>query len=131
MNIAKVIQKQQEVNINYSNKDSKSFDYKTSITGRLEDNSTENEVETVVLLKQLSNFWKALDIPLINSEINLVLTWYDNCVITRKAARNGHPDADPAVAAVNNPTHATFKITGTELYVPVFTLSTEKNNKPL
>ena len=130
MNIAKIIQKQQEVNINYSNKDSKSFDYKTSITGRLEDNSTENEVETVVLLKQLSNFWKALDIPLINSEINLVLTWYDNCVITRKATRNGHPDADPAVAAVNNPTHATFEITGTELYVPVVTLSTEKNNKP-
>ena len=84
-----------------------------------------------MLLKQLSNFWKALDIPLINSEINLVLTWYGNCVITRKATRNGHPDADPAVAAVNNPRHATFKITDTELYVPIVTLSTEKNNKSL
>ena len=39
---------------NYSIKDSKSFDYKTSIIGKLEGNNT--EVEIVVPLKHLSNF---------------------------------------------------------------------------
>ena len=43
-------------NINYSIKDSKTFDYKTSITGKLEGNNTEKEVEIVVPLKHLSNF---------------------------------------------------------------------------
>ena len=38
-------------NVNYSIKDSKSFDYKTSITGNLEGNNTEKEVEIVVPLK--------------------------------------------------------------------------------
>ena len=51
-------------NINYSIKDSKSFDYKTSITGKLEGNNTEKEVEIVVPLKHLSNFWRTLDMPL-------------------------------------------------------------------
>ena len=80
MNIAKIIQKQQEVywiitdkpkegadnNTNYSIKDSRSFDYKTIIAGKLEVNNTENEVEIVVPLKHLSNFWRTLNIPLIN-----------------------------------------------------------------
>ena len=39
--------------------------------------------------------------------------------------------ADPAVAAINNPTNATFKITDTKLYVPVVTLSTENDKKLL
>ena len=69
-------------NINYSIKDSKSFDYKTSITGKLEGNNVEkDDVETVVPLKYLSNFWGTLDIPLINCEVSLTLTWSKNCVI--------------------------------------------------
>ena len=60
--------------IHYSIRGSKSFDYKTSITWRLEGSNTEKEVEIVVSLKYLSIFWKALDIPLINCEINLILT---------------------------------------------------------
>ena len=45
-------------NINYSIKDSKSFNYKTSITGKLEGNNVEkDDVEIVVPLKYLSNFW--------------------------------------------------------------------------
>ena len=43
-------------NVNYSIKDSKSFDYKTSITGKLEGNNTEKKVEIVVPLKYLCNF---------------------------------------------------------------------------
>ena len=61
--------------INYSIENSKSFEYKTSITGKLEGNSTEKEVEIVVPLKHLSNFWRTLDLALINCELKLTLTW--------------------------------------------------------
>ena len=76
-------------------------------------------------LKYLSNFWRTLDIPLIHCEMNLILTWSKFCVITRKAARDADPDADPGVAEINNPTGATFEIADTKLYVPVVTLSSE------
>ena len=45
-------------NINYSIKNSKSFDYKASITGKLERNNVEKDVEIVVPLEHLSNFRK-------------------------------------------------------------------------
>ena len=112
-------------NVNYSIKDSKSFDYKTSITGKLEGNNTEKEVEIVVPLKYLSNFWRTLNMPLINCEINLILTWSENCVLTSKATRDANPNVNPAIAAVNNPINAIFKITDTKLYIPVVTLSTK------
>ena len=114
-------------NINYSIKDSKYFDYKTSITWKWESNKTEKEVEIVALLKHLSNFWRALDMPLINCGINLILTWSENCELTRKSTRDADPDADPALAAIDNPTNAIFKIKDTKLYVPVATLSTEND----
>ena len=69
--------------------------------------------------------------PLINCEVSLTLTWSENCVITRKAAREADPDADPPVAGINNPTNATFKITDCKLYVPVVNLSAENDNKLL
>ena len=78
-------------NVNYSVKDSKFFYYKTSIIGKLESNNTEKEVKIVVPLKYLSNFWRTLDIPLINYEINLILTWPKNCVLTSKATRDAVP----------------------------------------
>ena len=46
-----------ERNINYSNKDSQSFDYKTSITEKLENNSRRKHVEIVIPVKYLSNSW--------------------------------------------------------------------------
>ena len=76
-------------------------------------------------LKHLINFWRTQDIQWINCEINFFLTWSANCIITSKATRDSDPDVDPAGAAVNNPTDATFKITDTKLYVPLVTLSTE------
>ena len=66
--------------------------------------------------------------PLINCETNLILTWSENCVLTSKATRGANPDVNPAIAAVNNPANATFKITDTKLYVPVVTLSTKDDN---
>ena len=73
---------------------SKSFKYKTSITGSTynvaataEDYDANKEgtkeVKIAVSLKYLSNFWKTLDIPSINCEVSLTLSWSENCVITR------------------------------------------------
>ena len=39
-------------------------------------------VEIMVLLKYLSNFWRTLEMTLINCEINLTLTWFDRCVLS-------------------------------------------------
>ena len=68
-------------------------------------------VEIMVPLKYLSNFWRTLEMPLINCEVNLILTWSSTCVITNS---NGA---------------GTFAITDTKLYVPVVTLSTQENTK--
>ena len=56
-------------NIDYSIKDSKSFSYKTSITGKLEGINTTKDAEIIVPLKHLSNFWRNLNIPLINCKV--------------------------------------------------------------
>ena len=41
--------------------------------------------------------------PLIDCEINLILTRSENCVLTSKAIRDADPDANPTVAAIDNP----------------------------
>ena len=68
--------------------------------------------------------------PLINCEINLILTWSEKCVLTSKATRDAVPaqGRNPAVTAVNNPTNATSQIKDTRLYAPVVTLSPEDDN---
>ena len=119
-------------NINYSIKDSKYFNYKTSITGTIEGSNVKKvDVEIVVPLKYLSNFWRSLDIPLINCELSLTLTWSENCVLTGKPKIYADPDADPAAAGINNPTNVVFKIKDTKLYNPVVSLSAENDNKLL
>ena len=75
-------------NINYSIKDSKSFEYKASITENQKVKTQKKKVEIVVPLKHLSNFWRTLDMPLINCEINLILTWFENFLLTSKATRD-------------------------------------------
>ena len=121
-----------EGNINYSIKNSKSFNYKTSITGKLENNDVEKEdIKIVVALKYLCTFFRSLNIPLINCEVSLTLPLSENCVITSKATREADPDADPAVVGINNPTNGTFTIKDTKLYVPVVNLSAKDDNKLL
>ena len=66
--------------------------------------------------------------PLIYCEVNLILTWSENCVITSKSTRDADPDADPAVAAVNNPTNITFKITDTKLQMIINLQSNQKQD---
>ena len=67
----------------------------------------------MVPLKYLSNFCRTLEMPLINCEVNLILTWSSTCIIT------------------NSTGAGTFEITDTKLYVLVVTLSTKENAKLL
>ena len=63
--------------------DSESFKSKTKITGKTPNNGNEKDVEIMVPLKYLSNFWRNLEtLLLINCEVSLVLTWSSTCVIT-------------------------------------------------
>ena len=86
---------------------SESFKYKTSITGNTYNIGAgeegydankvgKNETEVVIPLKHLSNFWRSLNIPLINCEVELILTWSKNCVL---ADMTVNTDADPAIVA--------------------------------
>ena len=67
----------------------------------------------MVPVEYLSNFWRTLEMPLINGEINLTLTWSTKCVIISTDVANQN---------------ATFEITDTKLYIPVATLSTQDNS---
>ena len=93
--------------------DSESFKSEIKITGKTPNNGNEKDVEIMVPLKYLSNFWRTLEMPLINCEVNLILTWSSTCVIT------------------NSTGAGRFAITDTKLYVPVVTLSTKENAKLL
>ena len=67
----------------------------------------------MVPLNYLSNFWRTLEMPLINCEVSLNLIWPPSCVI------------------INSTGQGKFKMTNTNLYVPVVTLSTKVNEKLL
>ena len=92
-----------------------SFSCKTKITGKTNDNGR-IDVEIIVPLKYLSNFWRTLEMPLINCEIELILDWSANCIIIYTDVNNQVP---------------TFIIKETNFYVPVVTLSTQDNSKLL
>ena len=65
----------------------KSLKYKTSIGGiKVADGNTK-EVEFAIQLKYLSNVLRTLGMPLINCEVNLILTWSKDCVLTDTATR--------------------------------------------
>ena len=83
------------------------------ITGETPNNSNEKDVEIMVPVKYLSNFWRSLEKPLINCEVTLILTWPSTCVIT------------------NSTGAGVFEITDTKLYVPVVTLSKQDHSKLL
>ena len=90
-----------------------SFKYKASLIGNTENNGTKNGVKIAVPLKYLSNFWKSLEMLLINCKVELSLKWSENCILTTAA----------------NASKTTFKITDAKLYVPIVTLSVEDNAK--
>ena len=92
-----------------------SFNFKAKITGQTGNDGTK-DVEIMVPLKYLSNFWRTLEMLLINCEVNLIMTWSSTCVI---------------VSTNNANKGATFKITNTRLYVSAVTLSIQENAKLL
>ena len=84
------------------------------------------EVELAIPLKYLSNFWRALNIPLISCEVSLELKWDKNCVITSLEQRDiGGGNRD------NAPTGPTLNITDCKSYVPAVTLSKDDEIKLL
>ena len=89
-----------------------SFKYKSSFFKplRAADNGVFKDVKIAVPLKYLSNFWRSLEMPLINCKIHLELNWTKDCVMSTIA-------------------DTTFKITNTKLYVPIVTLSSKDNVK--
>ena len=122
---------------------SKSFKYKSSVTGKTSDENQENNENTeqgntrikknlkiAVPLKYLNNFWRSLDMPLIDCEVSWTLTWSENCVLTDITMQRAKPAQgdNPAREKIDALANATFKITDTKLYVSVVTLSAKANN---
>ena len=120
-------------NITHSILNSESFDYKVNFmeNGVTHNNLTKNDVKVVVPLKHLSNFWRSLNIPLINCVVELILTWYTNCELIDKSTREANYAVDSNVYEIDNPKNAVFEITDKKLYVPVVTLSKEDDIKRL
>ena len=58
-----------------------SLNFKSKVTGQTDNNGRIDNVQIMVPLKCLSNFWRILEMPLINCEIILIFTWSANCVI--------------------------------------------------
>ena len=116
---------------------SNTFKYKYKITGNtynvdagtqgydVNKNGTQ-EVELAIPLKYLSNFGRALNIPLISCEVSLELKWDKNCLITSLEQRDiGGGNRD------NAPTGVTLAINDCKLYVPAVTLSKDGEIKLL
>ena len=46
------------------------------------DNSNVNNVKLVIPLKYVSNFFRSLEMPLVNCKIDIELTWHKDCMIS-------------------------------------------------
>ena len=98
-----------------------SFKYKASLIGNTETDGTRKGVKIAVPLKHLSNFWRSLEMPLINYKVELSLRWIKNCVLTTASI-----GVDTNVTGADS---AAFKKTDEKRYVPIVTLSAEDNAK--
>ena len=100
-----------------NNNNSDSFKFKTKIAGTTGNGGAKN-AKIRVPLKHSTNFWRNFEMPLINCEIILILTWSNRCFIIEMFYHIA--GQEPA-----------FTITDTKLYVPIVTLSSEDNAKLL
>ena len=91
-------------NADVSNDNAPSFKYKANLIGNTENNGTKNGVKIAVPLKYLSNFWRSLEMPLINYKVELSLNCIENCVCTTAANAN----------------KTIFKITDAKIYVRIY-----------
>ena len=109
---------------NHLSSNSESFKYKTSITGNTYNVGVgeagydvnkvgKNKTEVVISIKHFSNFWRNLNIPLINCEVEVILTWSKNFVLVDMTERDTEGD-NPAIVA---PTGLEFRITDTNYMV--------------
>ena len=96
---------------NLTRDNSNSFKYKVELLGDAvhAGGIARRNVKVAVPLKYLSNFFRSLEIPLINCKIKLNLTWKKECVLSNQAGA------------------AVFIINDTKMYVPFVTLSKEDN----
>ena len=85
------------------------FTYRANLVG-----NNVNNVKLVVPLKYLSNFFRSLEMPLINCKINLELHWTQHCLLISVDGNNNNA--------------VTFSITDTKLYVPKVTLSSKNTS---
>ena len=92
---------------------SESFKSKVKIMEKTPNDGNTEDFEIMVPLKYLRNFWRTLEMPLINCKVNLILAWFRDCVIT------------------NSTGEGKFKINDAKVYVSVVTLSTQNNRKLL
>ena len=103
------------INFSCNNNNSISFKFKQQITGQTGNGGTKG-TGIMVPLKYLNNFWRRLEMPLINCEISLQLKWSKDCILVAGTAANQELN---------------FEITDTKLYIAVITLSTHNNMKLL
>ena len=106
---------------NEKTKTNKSFEYKTKMIGNTPTDDSRLDTEVFVPLKHLSNFWRSLDLPLINCETELDLSLPRNSVISEISRT-------PEVTLA---TGATFQINNVKLCISVVTLSINNNIKSL
>ena len=88
-----------------------SFKYKANLIANTTADGTKKGVKIAVPLKYLSNFWRSLEMPLINCKVEFSLNWIENCVSTT-AEMGANTNATGADGV-------TFKITDAKRYVPV------------
>ena len=73
-------------NANVTNDDNApSFKYKSSLITNTETDGTKKGVKIAVPLKYLSNFWRSLEMPLINCMVEISLRWVENYMFTTAA----------------------------------------------
>ena len=84
---------------------SQSFKSKASLVEKIKDyanlNSFVKNTKIIVSLKYLSNFWRLLEMPLINCKFHLELNWIEDCILSSTG------------------NSAKFKITDAKLHVPI------------
>ena len=100
----------------------KPFKYKTKLLENTEANRANGIFKNATIpkpFKYLSNFWRSLEIPLINCKVKLKLQWAKYCVLSAAGAHNANANSN----------HIIFTKKDTKLYVPVVTASPKHNQK--
>ena len=95
-------------NANLSVDNSQSFKYKAALAGKTADavnntNMSVKKTNIVVPLKYVSNFWRSLEMSLINCKVYLELNWIKGCILSSGGGS------------------AKFKLMGAKLHVTLFT----------